>query len=155
MERKGIQKQNSYKFSQIFGYKNTTDKLQKEDVITCLKFDNEGKMIAVGDRAGRVIVFDRSKSDQKGTGPFEYFTEFQAHENQFDSLRSSEIEESLVDINWLNRQGKYRKLITANTHNIRLWKIYEKVDKKVVRSANSELSMPRLQNEKPSVTANL
>lgn len=70
MERKPPQKQNSYKFSQIFGYKGIGDKLQDEDVITCLKFDNEGKMIALGDRAGRVIIFDRSKGEQKGNGSF-------------------------------------------------------------------------------------
>jgi serine/threonine-protein phosphatase 2A regulatory subunit B len=63
MERKPSQKQNSYKFSQIFGYKGTVDKVLEEDVITCLKFDKEGKTIAVGDRAGRVIIFDCPKGD--------------------------------------------------------------------------------------------
>lgn len=47
----------NYKFSQIFGYKGTSQKTQEEDIVTALKFDPTGKYIAVGDKAGRVIVF--------------------------------------------------------------------------------------------------
>jgi serine/threonine-protein phosphatase 2A regulatory subunit B len=79
MERKGNSKINSYKFSQIFGYKGANEKLQEDDVITCLKFDNEGKFIALGDKAGRVIVFEQSKTNEKNQHSFEYFTEFQSH----------------------------------------------------------------------------
>ena len=47
---------------------------------------------------------------------------------------------------WLNQQGKYLKLVTTNTRSIKLWKIYEKFDKKVVRSTGKDLNMPKLKN---------
>lgn len=31
-----------------------------------------------------------------------------------------------MQIKWLRSQGVYRKLITANKHTIKLWKIFEK-----------------------------
>jgi hypothetical protein len=32
-------------------------------------------------------------------------------------------------------QGRYLKLLTANTRSIKLWKAYERKDKKVVKAA--------------------
>lgn len=47
-----------YKFSQIFGYKGPGEKVVDEDIITTLKFDQSGRYLAAGDKAGRVIVFE-------------------------------------------------------------------------------------------------
>ena len=50
-------KGSQYKYSQIFGYKGPNEKILQDDIITSVKFDSEGKMIALGDKAGRIIIF--------------------------------------------------------------------------------------------------
>jgi serine/threonine-protein phosphatase 2A regulatory subunit B len=57
MERSSKNSTGNYKFSQIFGYKGANEVVQEEDIISALKFDKEGRFIALGDRAGRIIVF--------------------------------------------------------------------------------------------------
>jgi hypothetical protein len=44
------------------------------------------------------------------------------------------ISESIKSINWLRPQGKYNKMITANANRIKLWKLFEKEEKKVILS---------------------
>ena len=46
-----------FKFEKVFGYKSSNDKVQEEDIISALKFDQSGKLLALGDRAGRIIIF--------------------------------------------------------------------------------------------------
>jgi hypothetical protein len=57
-----------------------------------------------------------------------------------------DVDEEIVDMAWLKQQGKYMKLITTNARTIKLWKIYEKFEKKIVRSAGKDLNMPKLEN---------
>lgn len=144
MERNTKGTTTAYKFSQIFGYKGPNEPVQEEDIISSLKFDKTGKYIALGDRAGRVIVFQSENANDKTPQKLEYFTEFQSHFREFDPLRSVDVDEGIADMAWLGPQGRYLKLATTNTRSIKLWKIYEKFDKKVVRSAGKELAMPKL-----------
>jgi hypothetical protein len=37
------------------------------------------------------------------------------------------------------------KMVTTNDRNIKLWKIYEKTEKKMIKSAGKELGMPKMQ----------
>lgn len=77
----------NYKFSQIFSRKRSNKKILQDDIISALKFDPTGNYIAVGDKAGRIIIFhnDKTKKVKKG---YDYLTEFQSHINQFEYLRS-------------------------------------------------------------------
>lgn len=56
-----------------------------------------------------------------------------------------EVEEAITAITWQPPQGKYLKLLTTNSRSIKSWKIYEKAEKKVAKSAGKELTMPKLQ----------
>lgn len=56
-----------------------------------------------------------------------------------------EVEEEIVGMQWMKPQGKYLKVATTNSRSIKIWKMFEKSDKKVVRSAGKELAMPKLQ----------
>lgn len=74
-----------FKFSQVFGYKSANDHIQEEDIISVLKFDQSGRYLALGDHAGRVIVFEAPDGKKKTDG-YDYCTEvtiivkqFQAH----------------------------------------------------------------------------
>ena len=57
MEKSSWSKGSGYKFGQLFGYKGPNEKILEEDIISSMKFDESGRMLAVGDKAGRVIIF--------------------------------------------------------------------------------------------------
>ena len=58
---------------------------------------------------------------------------FQAYSREFDPLNSIEVDEEILDLNWMKPQGNYLKLLTMNCKNIKLWKIFEKSEKKMVK----------------------
>lgn len=47
----------NYKLVQMFGYKGPGEKIQEEDIISKMAFDKNGKYLALGDHAGRIIIF--------------------------------------------------------------------------------------------------
>lgn len=47
----------SYKLAHMFGYKGSGEKVQEEDIISKISFDKTGKYLALGDHAGRIIIF--------------------------------------------------------------------------------------------------
>jgi serine/threonine-protein phosphatase 2A regulatory subunit B len=51
--------------------------ISKHDLLSAISFDKRGNFLSVGDRGGRVIVFERK--EEKGVEDFDYFTEFQSH----------------------------------------------------------------------------
>lgn len=55
----------NYKYSQIFGYKGPGERIVDEDIITKIKFDPTGNFVALGDKAGRIIVFNNQNSGKK------------------------------------------------------------------------------------------
>jgi len=46
---------------------------------------------------------------------------------------------------WLRPQGSYHKMLTMNNKYVKLWKIGEKVEKKVVRSAHKDVTVPKFE----------
>jgi hypothetical protein len=52
-------------------------------------------------------------------------------------------------------QGKYLKMMSTNSKDIKIWKIYDKPEKKVAKSAGKELAMPKLQTINSGLTATL
>ena len=93
-----------WKFTQVFGDKYSADKVANEDIISALKFDNSGNHLAVGDRAGRLIFFHRSLHTKSKTpfNEFMYLTELQSHYKEFDFLQSTDVEEKISCIEWIN-----------------------------------------------------
>jgi serine/threonine-protein phosphatase 2A regulatory subunit B len=65
MEKGSVSKGAHYKYGQIFGYKGPGEKILEEDIISVVKFDQTGRFLALGDNAGRVIVF-QSEAGSKG-----------------------------------------------------------------------------------------
>jgi serine/threonine-protein phosphatase 2A regulatory subunit B len=57
--------------------KNVTD----SDKLTALKFDKTGNYLALGDKAGRVIVFKHLEGKKSRVEDYDYFSEFQSHES--------------------------------------------------------------------------
>ncbi len=46
-----------WKFTQVFGEESIVDKVNQEDIISAMDFDKTGNYLALGDQAGRLIVF--------------------------------------------------------------------------------------------------
>lgn len=74
--------------------------ISKQDLLSAISFCKQGTHLSVGDRGGRVIVFQKIEED--GQVDFDYLTEFQSHESAFDPLNSAQIPEKLNAIEWIN-----------------------------------------------------
>ena len=46
-----------YSCKSIMGFKNMSEPVYEEDIITIMKFNREGNMLGLGDKSGRVILF--------------------------------------------------------------------------------------------------
>ena len=54
---------------------------------------------------------------------FHYLSEFQAHQPDFDYLKSIEIPEKINSISWLHGCGTTHMLLSANDKQVKLWKV--------------------------------
>ncbi|KGN63570.1 serine/threonine protein phosphatase 2A 55 kDa regulatory subunit B beta isoform [Cucumis sativus] len=132
-----------WKFSQVFGERVAGEDIQDVDIISAIGFDKTGDNLAIGDRGGRVIIFERkdgkdtfknyptrSKLEQLNLTPachpeYQYKTEFQSHEPEFDYLKSLEIEEKINKIKWCVSPNGSRFILSTNDKTIKLWKVKE------------------------------
>ncbi|CAN0890343.1 Serine/threonine protein phosphatase 2A 55 kDa regulatory subunit B beta isoform [Linum grandiflorum] len=138
-----------WKFSQVFGEKVAGEDVQNVDLISAIEFDKSGRHLAVGDRGGRVIIFE-SKDDQSDEylsrnemeaadygkkelhrPIYHYKAEFQSHEPEFDYLKSLEIEEKINTVRWCTMRDGLMFLLSANDKTIKLWKVKEHKVKKL------------------------
>lgn len=53
-----MSKGQNFKLNQTFGYKGPNMKIQAQDIITTIKFNKSGDLLALGDQAGRIIIFE-------------------------------------------------------------------------------------------------
>lgn len=58
-------KTSEFKLLQTFGDKSSSDKVADEDIISAVEFDQTGKYLSLGDRAGRLIIFNLPQSKTK------------------------------------------------------------------------------------------
>ncbi|XP_015790403.1 serine/threonine-protein phosphatase 2A 55 kDa regulatory subunit B beta isoform isoform X2 [Tetranychus urticae] len=99
------------------------------DIISCVEFNDNGDLLATGDKGGRVVIFQRDDSAKKSVprrGDYSVYTTFQSHEPEFDYLKSLEIEEKINKIRWLKRKNPAHFLLSTNDKTIKLWKVYER-----------------------------
>ncbi|PKI37913.1 serine/threonine protein phosphatase 2A 55 kDa regulatory subunit B beta isoform-like [Punica granatum] len=138
-----------WRFSQVFGERAPGEELQDVDVISAIEFDKSGDHFAVGDRGGRVVIFKRndtknatnehsSESQLEQSDPpfswhpeYQYMTEFQSHEPEFDYLKSLEIEEKVNNVRWCAASNGALFILSTNDKTIKLWKVKERKLKKV------------------------
>ena len=89
-----------------------------------MQFDSTGDFLASGDRAGRVVLFQRNYS--KKSCEYKFYSEFQSHEPEFDYLKSLEINERINKLSWLPRTHNSHFILSTNDKTIKLWKIKER-----------------------------
>ncbi|KAA6384739.1 MAG: putative Protein phosphatase PP2A regulatory subunit B, partial [Streblomastix strix] len=120
-------KKHNWKFCQVFGDRNM-ENVQKADIISALEFDKTGDYLAAGDNGGRLVLFNIVKNAKTQASrrkvEYNFITEFQSHEPDFDHLRSLEIEERINSIKFLPHQTSSHILLTTNDKVIKLWKVY-------------------------------
>ncbi|GMI99478.1 hypothetical protein like AT1G17720 [Hibiscus trionum] len=139
-----------WKFSQVFGQRNPDDEIQDADIISAVEFDKTGNYVAVGDRGGRIVIFETS--DRKDTAEqqysrnqleqldyvplnhpeYRYKTEFQSHEPEFDYLKSLEIEEKINKLKWCASLNGSLFILSTNDKTIKLWKVKDRKVKKAM-----------------------
>lgn len=140
-------------FNQVKG--SLDDLIVDQDIISCVEFNDDGELLATGDKGGRVVIFQRDEdynltssttnsaltsnksttNRTPATGDYRVYTTFQSHEPEFDYLKSLEIEEKINKIRWLKRKNPAHFLLSTNDKTIKLWKISER-DKKIDGSFN-------------------
>eukprot|EP00091_Calanus_sinicus_P008471 TRINITY_DN2056_c0_g1_i8.p1 TRINITY_DN2056_c0_g1~~TRINITY_DN2056_c0_g1_i8.p1 ORF type:complete len:262 (-),score=60.44 TRINITY_DN2056_c0_g1_i8:165-950(-) len=114
-------------FSQVKG--TLDDDVTEADIISCVEFNQDGELLATGDKGGRVVIFQRdaaSKSSLPRRGEYNVYSTFQSHEPEFDYLKSLEIEEKINKIRWLKRKNPAHFLLSTNDKTIKLWKVSER-----------------------------
>lgn len=78
----------NWKLNQVFGEEGAVDSVAEEDIISAMAFDCSGNYIALGDKAGRLIVFERSEGTQlNAVVEYQYSNELQSHTKEFDYLK--------------------------------------------------------------------
>jgi serine/threonine-protein phosphatase 2A regulatory subunit B len=84
-----------WKYLQVFGDKASSDNVSDEDIISAIQFDKTGRYLSLGDRAGRLIIFEIPQQKKKDKAEYQYLTELQSHTREFDFLKSTDIEEKI------------------------------------------------------------
>ena len=98
--------------------------VNESDILTAVTYDKKGDYLAVGDRGGRVIVFKYADLKSSRYFDYRYFQEIQAHEPEFDHLKSIEMEEKVNDIEFLHQnKSDSIQLLSTNDRIIKLWSL--------------------------------
>ena len=147
------------------GYgESNRSRVTDQDVLSCLTFDQTGDFISVGDKGGRIILFKKFQGSKSGSKhiDYEYYNEFQSHESEFDELKSVAIEEKINRIEWTNKHYHGLFLLSTNDKKIKLWKIFDKEEKKAYgfnmeggHKQVTSLKIPKLKKGTKSVTTQL
>ena len=124
--------------------------------------------MATGDKGGRIVIF-KEKVPGKTLGLVKVANRFantnstmssKVMNQEFDYLKSLEIEKKINCIKWCRGNGNSMHLLSSNDKTIRLWKIYQKACHKYsnfnLKSGSnfvSSLKIPSVQYKDPEVTA--
>ncbi|KAE8736505.1 Serine/threonine protein phosphatase 2A 55 kDa regulatory subunit B beta isoform [Hibiscus syriacus] len=109
-----------WKFSQVFGERSPDDEIQDADIIYAVQFDKSGNYVAVGDRGGRIVIFETKDG------------------KDFDYLKSPEIEEKINKLKWCTSLNGSLFILSTNDKTIKLWKVKDRKVKKA-----REMDFPR------------
>jgi len=147
----------TWNFIQSFGDDNSSD----DDLVTSVDFDSSGRYLAVGDKAGRICIFEGRATGSKCNHPldFKFYTEFQSHAPEFDCLKSLEIEEKINMIKWCKKQNNGLFILATNVKTIKLWKVHEKKIKRPATrivhksSNNSNINIPTMSHYQTVTTS--
>lgn len=145
-------------FSQVKG--TMEEEVNEADIISTVEFNEDGELLATGDKGGRIVIFQRdqpSKSQLQHQihnlnssnsslnnnflrNEYSVYSTFQSHEAEFDYLKSLEIEEKINKIKWLKRKNVSHFLLSTNDKTVKLWKIRERNTRAVAATTDTTIS---------------
>lgn len=145
-------------FSQVKG--TMDEEVNEADIISTVEFNEDGELLATGDKGGRIVIFQRdqpSKSQLQHQihnlnssnsnlnnnflrNEYSVYSTFQSHEAEFDYLKSLEIEEKINKIKWLKRKNVSHFLLSTNDKTVKLWKIRERNTRAVAATTDTTIS---------------
>jgi serine/threonine-protein phosphatase 2A regulatory subunit B len=106
-----------------FGDHVPLTQFKPDDMISTLNFSGDGRFLASGDHAGRVVVFRiNPPNPQTGKPTVSFVTQVHAHKAQFDYFRSELSEMKVNSVKWLPKQVLNPLLLTCNSHDAKLWR---------------------------------
>jgi serine/threonine-protein phosphatase 2A regulatory subunit B len=135
-----------WRYNQFLGEKLTEADLGEEEnqsyIISDMKMTDNGEFLAVGDRGGRVIIFQRTESKKhKNTSKLNYFYEYSAFDRDFDVHKSTEYSEVIRSICVLPTQYHDKiDIVSCGYRTIKLHRVYNSKIKYFSSSKDRELS---------------
>ena len=130
-----------WRFLQSFG----DDASGEDEAVTSMEYDKTGAVLAVGDKAGRICVFKANEASAHSQ--YHFYTEYTAHEPDFDPLLSADIPERVIALAWIAPTPNGINLLSCNEQTIKLWRLTDKKIKRVrakspTASSNSKFTSP-------------
>ena len=84
--------------------------INANDILSAISFDHTGKLLSVGDRGGRVIMFKQTVGED-GLEDWVYISEFQGFPHQFNVMTSQDISQSVTQLEWTNKSHQQNPAI--------------------------------------------
>lgn len=84
-----IESEFDWKLTQVLGNEDL-GKVEPEDIVTSMSFDASGRYLAVGDKGGRIVIFEDFGFENPSlnmNNQFQFLCEFQSHQREFDFLK--------------------------------------------------------------------
>jgi len=146
-------------FSQVKG--TMEEEVNEADIISTVEFNEDGELLATGDKGGRIVIFQRDQPSKSHLqhqihnlnstnstninnnflrNEYSVYSTFQSHEAEFDYLKSLEIEEKINKIKWLRRKNVSHFLLSTNDKTVKLWKIRERNTRVVASTTDTTIS---------------
>ena len=142
-------------FNQYLGERLTYRELKRNPnnqsyLVTDIKFSNESANVIVGDRGGRVIIFNNNK--YKGKQKLDYFYEFQAQEKDFDIHKSIEYLEDIKALDVFPNDNSHKiDILSAGFRTIKLDRVYIDKIKVFDNVKKGSLNIPKLNTIKNEI----
>ncbi|KAH0789708.1 protein phosphatase PP2A regulatory subunit B [Histomonas meleagridis] len=108
-------------FVAAFGDHVPLSQFKPDDTISTLAFSHDGRFLASGDQAGRVVIFNLNYTN-KNRPTVTFVTQVHAHKSQFDFFRTEISEMKVNSLKWVPRQTLNPLLLSCNSHDAKLWR---------------------------------
>ncbi|EAY11603.1 hypothetical protein TVAG_081750 [Trichomonas vaginalis G3] len=106
-----------------FGDHVALSQFKTEDTISVLSFSKNGRFLASGDAAGRVVIFQLNPPKSAGgKSTVSFVVQVHAHKASFDYFRSELSDPKINSLKWVKTETVNPLLLTCNSHDAKLWK---------------------------------
>eukprot|EP00924_Labyrinthula_sp_SR-Ha-C_P009546 maker-scaffold_2-snap-gene-27.5-mRNA-1 protein AED:0.00 eAED:0.00 QI:171/1/1/1/1/1/2/51/512 len=93
------------------------------DHLTSVEFSETGEYLATGDRSGNLVVLKQTEDNRRHQLKYTFATEFVTHYPQFDFVKSQNIDEAILSVNWGPTVSNSLSLLVSNQKAIKLFRV--------------------------------